>query len=669
MFHYRRRVVTIVHGFAKWSAVFLALSSGLVGAASGHAQSRYRPQFTLEQITQVRTIGEWDLSLDGTRIAYTLRGYFYGFGVVPRFGEDNNVFMVDVRTGEIRKMTSGLFPKTNPKFSPDGSRILYEADDDLWVVEVATGESRRLTVSPAADRDGDWSPDGRSVVFVSNRSERYGELGGATDLWIVSTDHLRGDSARTNPRRLTRDLGVAPREPKWSPDGDTIGFAAAQRFAPERQDPGHLYAAAIYTVPSSGGDAQRITPDDNVENFRPVWSPDGRRLAYLSDRNGYIRVWTMNADGSDAREFDTGPHDSHSPHFEVAPVWSRDGSRLLVSVNREGRYDLDVLDLSDGSASTVARAVDAGGGHYHALGWGPRGEWVYAWENAWSPPDLYVRPQGSGPDAARQLTFSSHAAFRPEHFPRIERVAITSADGLELTGFLVTPRDLREGDRLPGIVNIHTNTYGQFYDHWTPFFHYLVESGYAMLMVDQRGSAGYGRSFRSAILGAFDQEVLDDVTAMARFLKTRPFVDPDRVGAMGMSHGGYRTMLSMARTPELFAAGVNAFGPSDRRTPYLNANGRFHIGATEAEDPELYERLSPITMVDRMQSPLLILHSNQDRNVPGAMSYKLVEELERHDKEYDVAYYPDEAHGLADPTHQFDAFRRIVGFFARYLQR
>jgi dipeptidyl aminopeptidase/acylaminoacyl peptidase len=202
-----------------------------------------------------------------------------------------------------------------------------------------------------------------------------------------------------------------------------------------------------------------------------------------------------------------------------------------------------------------------------------------------------------------------------------------------------------------------------------PFFHYIVESGYPMLMLDQRGSAGYGREFRDAITGAYDEQVLDDIRAMAALLGSQPFVNSARIASMGMSHGGYRTLFALVRDPELFVAGVDVMGPTDRRTPYLNAIGRFHIGATEAEDPDIYERLSPITMVERLKAPVLIIHSNRDRNVPGAMTYNFVDELERHHKQYELALYPDEAHGLAAPDHQLDAYRRIVSFLERHLRR
>ena len=621
-------------------------------AASGLKlqHNRYVPKFTLEQITQLRTLGQFSISPDGTKVAYTLVGYYFGWPVIPRFGEDDNVRVVWLETGEIRRMTSGGVAKTKPRFSPSGDRIAFERDGDIWVVEVATGAARRVTVHLEDDRDAAWSPDGKKLAFVSIR-------GGKTDLWVVSAAGERHGLVR-----LTDDA-VNKKDPQWSPDGRTIVFSG-------RHPDDHLYASGIFSVPSAGGPVTRLTPVDAATNLSPRWSPAGRRLAFLSDRSGYVHVWTMTLEGKEMREFDTGPYDSFSPHFVVQPVWDHDGRRILLSVNRHGSFDLVVIDVATGQVRTVG----TGGGQYHEVGWRRDGSVVYAYENAWSPRDLFVKAAGAA--QARQLTFSSHAAFRKEHFAEVRRVSVRSFDGLELGGFLLTPGGLRPGQRLPAILNLHPNSYGQFYDHWNPFAHYLVQSGYVILMGDQRGSAGYGRAFRETSIGAWGTKTLQDVKAMAAFLKSQPFVDPERVGVMGLSQGGWLSLLALTKEPDLFRAGIDLMGPADRRSPFINHKllprgwMEFHIGAgvTEQEDPELYRRVSPVAWVEHLRAPLLIIHSDRDPDVAPGMTYNLVDELERQHKAHEVMIYPGEGHGLADPAHQLDSYRRILSFLDRHLK-
>jgi dipeptidyl aminopeptidase/acylaminoacyl peptidase len=627
-----RVILTAVLAAAAWAA-----------AAWAGEPVRFRPKFTLEQITQVATPGQWALSPDGRLVAYTVVGYYFGFPVVPRLGEANNVHVVSVETGEIRKLTSGgVYEKARPVFSPQSDRVAYEAGGDVWVAEVATGKTWRVTIDLASDREPAWSPDGKHLAFISSRE-------GRTDVWRASVE-----GERHGLQRLTNDT-VSESDPAWSPDGTQVSFTGV------RGDE-HFYASGVYVVPAAGGTVRRVTAPDAAGNFGARWSPDGRRLALLSDRSGYVHVWTMAPDGTGAREFDTGPHDSMSPHFWVRPVWSRDG-RIQVSVNREGSFDLAVLTEATGVVEVVAK----GGGQYHEVGWSPTGGLVYAYENASSPPDLYVSEKGAS--APRQLTFSSHAVFRPQHFADVRRVRFPSSDGAELGGFLLTPRGLQAGVRLPGIVNSHPNTYGQFYDHWNPFVHYLVQSGYVVIMADQRGSAGYGRRFRESGVGpGWDHLIDEDIKSMALFLRSQPSVDPDRLGIMGLSQGGYRTLQALLKSPALYKAGADLMGPADRRPPFVNRNALFHLGVTPNQDPQLWDRVSPIANLDRLQAPLLVVHSDRDVNVDPGQSYNLVDELDRRGKAYEVVYYPDEAHGLADPAHQRDSYERILAFFARYLK-
>jgi len=603
-------------------------------------QDHHQPRFTLEQIVRVRTLGNFVIAPDGAQVSFSLAGHYFGFPTVPRFGDENNLRVLSVATGEIRRLTSGPFAKIGPVFSPNGRRVAFESEDDLWVVDVADGITTRITSDGARNRDVTWAPDGRHVAFVSSR-------GGRTDLWIASVD-----GERPGLRQVT-DSADLEDDPQWSTDGESLLFVARR--------PDEYYSKGIFSAPARGGPPVRLTPPDAFDHFAPRWSPDGRQIAFLSDRTGYVHVWTMRPDGSGAHEFDTGPHDTASPHWTVQPVWSRDGRRLLTSVNREGSFDLVALSMADGSVETVA----SGGGQHHEVGWTPDGSMIYSYENAWSPPDLYLKPAGGEP---RRLTSSSHVAFRREHCADVRRVRFPSVDGLEIAGFLVTPAGLRPGERLPAIVNLHPNGYGQFYDHWNPFLHYLAQSGYVMLLVDQRGSSGYGRAFREAQRGAWGTKTFDDVKAAAGFIRAQPFVDPQRVGVLGLSFGGYQALLALTKTPGLFTAGVDLAGPTDKRSPFADHYNAYQIGATEAEDPALYDRISPMTSIGDLRAPLLVLHGDADRNVVIEFTYRLIDELERQHKVYEAKIYPGEAHGVADPVHQLDAYRRIVAFFDRYLK-
>src|SRR5262249_40488005 len=207
---------------------------------------------------------------------------------------------------------------------------------------------------------------------------------------------------------------------------------------------------------------------DTAGNCGARWSADGKQLAMLSDRSGYVHVWTFTLADRTWRGFDTGNADSMSPYWTVRPAWSHDSKRLLISNNRLGGFELAVLDAGSGQVQTVGM----GSGAYHEVGWARGdGSIVYAWENAWSPPDLYVRPVGG--TTARRLTHSSAAYFSKDSTATMKRVSMRSADGFEIYGYLLTPPTMPSNARLPAIVDFHPNSYGQFYfDNWNPFPHY-----------------------------------------------------------------------------------------------------------------------------------------------------------------------------------------------------
>lgn len=616
------------------AGIALAAWTGLMAEGAG------RPPFTLEQIVGVRTIDDCDLSPDRRRAVCATGGFYFGFAVAPRFGDGGNLRLIDLQTAEQVQLTSGTAPKQAPRFGPDGRVVLFESEDDLWIVEVESGRTRRVTTNGARDEAGRISPDGRSVVFVSARDQR-------TDLWVADAA-----GERHGLRRLTQDAAVED-DPQWSPDGTGVAFAAT------RADE-HFYARGIYLVGAEGGQPRRLTPADATDNSAPRWAPDGTRIAYLSDRSGFVHVWIHDLRSGEQTHVDHGPADAYAPQWRLAPVWAPAGDRILVSVNVDGRFVLHELD----ARRRAARVLAGTEGSRRAVGWRADGAVVALEEHAWAPPDLVAH----GPAGERtRLTSSGHAAFRREHMARVERVRLASTDGVELSGFLLTPTTRAPGRR-PAVLSLHTNSYGQFYDHWAPFHHYLAQSGYVILQLDQRGSSGYGRAHRNLAVGAWGTRTSEDVAAGAAWLRARPDVDGDRVAVMGFSFGAYLTLMAMTRSPGTFQAGVAIMGVADRRPPFAARNAVFHIGATPAEAPDLYERVSPITAVDRVRHPLLVIHSDADRNVPPEHTYRLQDAFERAGVPHEVVVYPGEAHGLASPAHQLDSYRRIEHFLARVLE-
>jgi dipeptidyl aminopeptidase/acylaminoacyl peptidase len=614
---------------------------------AGSGPDRPRPAFTLEEIVATRSPGQFVLSPDASRAVFTNTGRYFGHPLFPDFGNDSNLFVVSLENGARRQLTAGTFAKTYPVFSPDGHKVAYESENDIWSVDVETGARARLTTNAAADRSAAWSPNGREIAFVSSRWGRSA---------IYAMD-ARGE--RHGLRRITPD-GSGGTLPTWSPDGAFLLFTAARGDS--------FYSREIYRVPEAGGAVTRITPDDQARNNLPSFSPDGRLVAYISDRSGYLNIWTMRPDGSEQRQLTRVEQDQDYPENDYVQTiglhWSPDGTRLLYFTNRLGNLDLMSVTVADGRTESIENAD----GEHHPVGWVDNRTVAYVYESYRIPPDLFVKPLGGAP---RQLTYSNHASYRPEHFDTLESIAWAGDDGERIHGYLRRPSNVRPGERLPAIVMSHTYNVGQFYNQWSPIFSYIVQSGYVMLTVDHRGSNGYGTRFRDLPKGDWGFAQLKDIASAADLLKHRPDVDPARVGMMGYSMGGYLTMLAVTARPTLFKAAVEVFGLGEITgdPDRSSKNYVWHIGGTEAQKPDEYKKRSPITHVADMQTPLLMIGSDGDPIEPVTKTYNFIQALDQYGKTYEAHVYRNEAHGLKLLDHQLDSYERVVAFLDRYLKQ
>jgi dipeptidyl aminopeptidase/acylaminoacyl peptidase len=620
----------------------LALSGAVLGA-----RAPYVPAFSLEQIVAARNLGQFVMSPDRTQVVFTRVGRYFGHPVFPAFGEDNNLTLLHLGTSERVQLTTGTATKTYPAFSPDGSLVAYESEGDIWTVQLDTGRLRRLTTHAGADRSAAWSPDGRQIAFVSSRWGRSG-------LYVMDA---QGERERL---RQVSENDFSGTNPVWSPDGAFILLTAARDE--------HFYSRGIYRVPASGGPAERLTPSDNARNAWPSFSPDRQRIAYVSDRSGFLNIWTMALDGGEHRQVTRTSQDQDYPENDYIQTmglrWSPDGRQLLYFTNRLGNLDLMTVDVATGNAEVVENRD----GSHHPIGWVDAGTVAYVHESYRTPPDLYVKPLGG---TSRRLTYSGHAVFRPEHFDRLESVTWTSADGVKVHGYLRRPSKIRPGERLPGLVLSHTYNVGQFYNQWSPIFSYIVESGHVVLMVNHRGSNGYGTAFRDLPKGDWGFAQLRDIESGAAFLRSQPDVDPARVGMLGYSMGGYMTMLALTTRPGLFAAGIAVFGLGEITGDPVRSSRNYiwHLDGTEAEKPDRYREASPVSHVAQMRAPILILHSDGDPIEPVTKVHNFTQTMDKHGKHYEVRIYSNEAHGLRLLEHQLDSYERVMRFLEKHLGR
>ena len=406
------------------------------------------------------------------------------------------------------------------------------------------------------------------------------------------------------------------------------------------------------------------------------WLADGETLWYLSEEDGYSHLYLVPAAGGPARRLTEG-------RFAVSDVTlSPDGGHLYFRANREhpGIWEVYRVPVAGGSGAggleRVTRFDD-----YVEYVLSPDGERLLLHHSsAVRPPELYVQPAGPAPGGAAAEPRSGEPPVRltetvSDEYTGIgwrgpELVAVPSRHGapgpVNARLYLPDGFDRERPARYPAVVFIHGAGYLQdAFDGWSYYFRehmfheLLARRGYVVLDLDYRGSAGYGRDWRTAIYRRMGHPELEDLADGLAWLAATNNVDPERVGVYGGSYGGFLTLMALFREPGLFAAGAALRPVTD--WAHYNHPYTSNILNTPELDPEAYERSSPIEHAEGLADPLVMIHGMQDDNVLFQDTVRLAQRLIELGKEnWWVAMYPIEAHAFEQPSSWLDAYRRIL---------
>ncbi len=575
----------------------------------------------------------------------------------------------------------------NHAVSPDGTQVAFYWDrgghSDLWLLDLAErGFPTRLTLNRPhvnwwEDEPPLWSPDGRWIVFgaysdgVSNLYVIASDGGAPRQLTDMSEDaaepFFSPDGTRivfSTQKNDVSQIALVPFEggwitgltlsedecstPVWSPDGARIIYSASPQHGHKQDD--------LYSVGLDDADAERLTPDDNVECWSPAFSPDGNTIAMLCNHSSHDEVWMMARDGSHLRQLTRLNLDIE----EFA--WSPDGTRLIVLANR---LAVDVLFVVD-ARSGEARRVSAPAGNYSLPQWlRGRDAVVVGFDSPSQPPALYICDLSNG--ALTALTRTSAAAFAHAEFVTPRHIEYASSD-MMIPAFVYEPPHASRSIQRAGIVCPHGGPNVHYDLSWDPIRQYFVAKGYTVICPNYRGSTGYGRALKDANLFNWGVGDLADCLHASDYLVAKAGVDQRRVAIWGQSYGGYLTLLSLCKDPHhRFRCGVCLYGDSHLKTSWASGD---HSGRLDVEwqmgDPstqsERYESASPLNFISNIKAPLLVMHGEQDQRVAFGESVQLVDALRREGKTFEFRSYPDEAHGFAHAHNMLDALLRIERF-------
>jgi dipeptidyl aminopeptidase/acylaminoacyl peptidase len=636
--------------------ILLVLLPATVTAVASTTADRAR--ITFEDLVSVEPIGTPALSPAGTEVVLVENGQL---ALMPAAG------------GWPVTLTTTPGGKSGPAWSPDGRSLAFVSQGSIWTVSSRGGEPQRLTQAApgagdprlATDRNPKWSPSGSWLLFETGRR-------GNSDLMVVSSDGVRTGFVTMSEA----DESSA----SWSPDGTRIAYV-------ERTREHFSGALKILDFDAGAGIAKGaprelyVAPTDRGGSWSigmPVWSRDGRQLAVVLQTTGWDKIYLVPVEGATRPSADSLRAMTSGTGEDETPVFSPDGRSIAFVSNREHPEERHIWVAPVDGRSPAVRLADLGPGAEAAPQWSADGSRIFfTWNTPLEPSNFFVAtvPNGARPGEAKPLTHTQPKNFEAAAFPMPEVVHYKSRDGLDISAVLYKPRSSSPTRKLPpAVLWIHGGPEGQDGLNWDPWAHFLTQEGYVVLEPNYRGSSGYGEKFRNLNVEDSGGGELDDVVAGAQYLIDRGLADRSRLAIGGGSHGGTMVAYAVTKQPDLFKAAIELYGVVDRATfnERTNRNSAIRwmmkMGGSPQEKPEVYRKANSLADVAKIRTPLLIMHGEDDPQVPPFESAQFVNALKRAGKIYAYFTYPKEGHGFSQREHKIDAWKKQLAFLNKYLQ-
>ncbi|HXO19290.1 MAG TPA: S9 family peptidase [Thermoanaerobaculia bacterium] len=683
----------------------LACSAWISSAPAAQAAAAPSHPFTVHDLQAMRRISDPQPSPKGDQVVFVARTTDFE---ANRGRTD--LFRVAIDGGGLTQLTNDAAADSNPRWSPDGQSLYFlstrSGSQQVWRLPAAAGaagEAVRVTSLPLDVNSLVVSPDGQRLlvsmdVYVDcptlactrERLDKKAKTPASGRLydrlfvrhWDSWADGLRSHlfavpaagagAGAAEPADLTRGMdGDAPSKPfggpeemAFSPDSRTVVFTIKVAGREESWSTNF----DLYRVPADGSRApENLTAGNPATDTQPVFSPDGRTLAYLAmSRAGFesdrFRIVLRSlADGKTrvlAENWDRSPD---------SIAFSPDGRTLYAAAASVQQVPLFAIDVASGAVRELVRE-----GSVHGPAWaGDR--LVFARDHLRSPAELYtVRPDGSGMKRITDLNGAELATVRMGEPATFE---FAGAGGDRVHGWVVKPVDFDAAKRYPLAFLIHGGPQGS----WHNEFHYrwnpqpYAGAGYAVVMVDFHGSTGYGQAFTDAIRQDWGGKPLVDLQkGLAAALAGNPWIDGSRACALGASYGGYMIDWIAGNWPDGFRCLVSHDGTFDQRMMYYSTEelwfAEWEQGGPYWQNPEGHERDNPARFVDRWKTPMLVIHGGRDYRIPDSQGLAAFTALQRRGIPSEFLYFPDENHWVLKPANSILWHETVLAWLDRWLR-
>jgi dipeptidyl aminopeptidase/acylaminoacyl peptidase len=629
---------------------------------------------TIEDHFAVKSVGSPTISPDGLWVAYTVRVQDF-----ENKKSETRIWMVSAKGGEPIPMTQKGTSASNPQWSPDGKYLSFTGSrngskNQVWALDRRGGEAQQLTQIEQGISGYSWSPDGSRLLltirdkdpnesedprpFVIDRLQFKQDYVGylnrlRTHIYVFTP----GDSNAVQLTQGDYDHSGAV----WSPDGKSIAFVSNRTEEPDSNFNTDIWVVAVDRGEKDGGLIQ-ITKNPGGDSS-PSWSPDGKTIAYTTSIQPE-KIWYATshlavaaADGSGNVRLLTQQIDRNISD----PNFSEDGRTIYFTIEDSGEQQLGSI-RTDGSRFTRLIQNDVTVYNYDHR----NGYFAVQLGSFSAPAEIYSFERGQ----LSKLT-SSNASFTSRVASAdFEEIRFPSADGTEIHGFMVKPIGYESGKSYPTLLWIHGGPVAQ-YDHSYSFTPQLfAANGYAVLMINPRGSSGYGQAFSEILFADWGNKDYEDVMAAVDYAIERGIADPERLGVGGWSYGGILTNYVITKTGR-FKGAISGASETLMRSNYGHDHYQRHWEAELGlpwETPEKWEKISPFNDVANVTTPTLWIGGAADWNVPILGSEQMYQAMRRLGLETMLVVYPGEHHGLSNMSFIKDRYERYLAWFNKYVK-
>jgi dipeptidyl aminopeptidase/acylaminoacyl peptidase len=634
-----------------------------------------------EDLYQFNTVPEARIAPDGQNVVYTVQR-------VDRKTEKKytNLWVAPTKEGVPHQFTTGDQRDGNGRFSPDGKLIAFLSDRSdkekpaqIHLIAFAGGEASKLTQIEGEIGDINWSPDGKQIlctvlkkdadVLEREKDEQKKKLGVVARHYERLFYKLDGygylpherkhiwtvDTRTGRAKQLTDDAVYDENYPSWSPDGKWIAFtsnrSATPDLTPERAD--------LFVLPKEGGKFRKIEAPIG-DKYLPAFSPDGSLIAYigvegegLSYKNAGL--WVVPADGSKPARNLTEKHDVHVDSSTINDMGSPETMPPIWSKDGKRLYFQTVLH---GSTKLASISVDGDdlrdeigeGGVVGSYSFDRAQEKLaYIYGRMDDPVQIFIRDKVSGKE--RQITQLNRRLLDRIDLGQVEEVWFKGPAGNDLQGWILKPPGFDPKKKYPSIMEIHggpLTQYGKFFMHE---FYYLAAHGYVVYFSNPRGGRGYGEEHAKGIYRDWGNVDYADLMAWGDYMEKKPYIDPKRMGVTGGSYGGYMTVWIIGHT-QRFKAAVTQRCVSNFVSMWGSSdfNWTFQMELANKppfEDLQNFWTHSPIAYIGNARTPTLVLHNEFDLRCPIEQGEQVFVALKKLGVDSEMVRFPDEFHGLS----------------------